>query len=84
MKKYESPKFLLTKYEVDESIAVEVSGMYTEESGDHNTFDEMFGNQLKKSHSFGSGFFDYTSEDKPKSKKPFANRKWLLILYKSF
>ena len=44
MKKYESPKFLLTKYEVDESIAVEVSGMYTEESGDHNTFDEMFGN----------------------------------------
>ena len=44
MKKYESPEFLLTKYQVDESIAVEVSGMYTEENGDHNTFDEMFGN----------------------------------------
>ena len=44
MKKYESPEFLLAKYEIDESIAVEVSGVAGDTNIDNDSFDNMFGN----------------------------------------
>ena len=44
MKKYENPEMTATKYELDESIAVEVSGVAGDTNVDNDSFDNMFGN----------------------------------------